>query len=96
MGHCALCYRLVFSDVQTLYTLRSSPTGRKASTHSLELSLAGVTVDEDGKVVVTETERTSAPNVYAIGDVAKVYACVRRKIHTCLHVNIQSFSHCAI
>ena len=30
-------------------------------------------MDDDGKVVVDQEERTSAPNVYAIGDVAKVH-----------------------
>lgn len=68
---------VLFATGQCTQTLASSryaaPTiGRKASTHSLELSRAGVRVDDDGKVVVNDTERTSAPNIYAIGDVAKV------------------------
>jgi thioredoxin reductase (NADPH) len=46
-------------------------TGRAAATSSLAVSRAGVMVDDDGKVVVDQEERTSAPNVYAIGDVAK-------------------------
>lgn len=32
-------------------------------------------MDDDGKVVVDDAERTSAPNIYAIGDVAKVCMC---------------------
>lgn len=62
-----------------LYT--APPIGRKASTHSLELSLAGVRVDDDGKVIVDDAERTSAANIYAIGDVAKV--CMYEEKCTC-------------
>lgn len=29
-------------------------------------------MDDDGKVIVDDAERTSAANIYAIGDVAKV------------------------
>ena len=50
-----------------------SSIGRMAATSALSLSQAGVRVDGDGKVVVDREERTSALNVYAIGDVAKVY-----------------------
>ena len=47
-------------------------SGREAATGSLALPNAGVSVDDDGKVVVDEGERTTAANIYAIGDVAKV------------------------
>ena len=46
--------------------------GRVAATASLDLHLAGVRVDEEGKVVVDEADRTSTQSVYAIGDVARV------------------------
>jgi pyruvate/2-oxoglutarate dehydrogenase complex dihydrolipoamide dehydrogenase (E3) component len=46
-------------------------TGRRPATHSLALPLAGVAEDGEGKVVVDEADRTSVPNVYAIGDAAK-------------------------
>ena len=46
--------------------------GRRPATRSLSLSCAGVNVDSEGKVLVDEADRTSAPNIYAIGDVAQV------------------------
>ena len=46
--------------------------GREAATGALGLPRAGVNVDDNGKVLVDEAEETTAPNVYAIGDVAKV------------------------
>ena len=59
------------------YCLFFISIGRAAATRSLDLSRAGVRVDDNGKVVVDQEERTSTPNVYAIGDVAKVllHAC---------------------
>lgn len=43
--------------------------GRKPYTQGLGFEAAGVTLDERGFVKVDERYRTSAPNVYAIGDV---------------------------
>lgn len=48
-------------------------TGRAPNTHNLGLAKAGVAQDAQGAVVVDEHYRTSAPSVYAVGDViAKV------------------------
>lgn len=48
-------------------------TGRAPNTHNLGLADAGVAQDAQGAVVVDEHYRTSAPSVYAVGDViAKV------------------------
>jgi len=44
--------------------------GRAPNTAGLGLENAGVTVDERGFVVVDECRRTSAPGIFAIGDVA--------------------------
>lgn len=44
-------------------------TGRAPNTRGLGLEAAGVKVDEVGAVVVDEWSRTSAPSIYAIGDV---------------------------
>ena len=44
-------------------------TGRSADTSKMNLAAAGVTVDKDGKIPVSAGEQTSAPHVYAIGDV---------------------------
>lgn len=54
--------------------------GRLAATPSLDLHLARVSMDVEGKVIVNEADRTSAHNIYAIGDIAKVYY-----IRTCTH-----------
>ncbi len=43
--------------------------GRRAHTANLNLEAAGVRLDERGRVVTDEGFRTSASNVYAIGDV---------------------------
>lgn len=44
-------------------------TGRRANTSGLGLDKVGVTVDEKGGVVVDDEMTTSAPHVYAAGDV---------------------------
>ena len=44
--------------------------GRVARTEDMGLEEAGVTVGADGRVVVDPEQRTTAPNVYALGDVA--------------------------
>jgi glutathione reductase (NADPH) len=43
--------------------------GRRANADSLNLDAAGVEVDRHGSIVADEYERTSAPNIYALGDV---------------------------
>jgi dihydrolipoamide dehydrogenase len=43
--------------------------GRRPFTEGLGLEAAGVEADERGRIVVDETYRTSAPGIYAIGDV---------------------------
>ena len=44
-------------------------TGRKPKTAGLGLENAGVALGDNGKVLVDEYYRTSAENIYAIGDV---------------------------
>ena len=44
-------------------------TGRKPNTEGLELQKAGVDLDEDGAVEVDEHLRTTADDIYAVGDV---------------------------
>jgi glutathione reductase (NADPH) len=44
-------------------------TGRRPNTRGLGLAEAGVQLDANGAVVVDEWQRSSVPNVYAIGDV---------------------------
>ena len=43
--------------------------GRAAFTKGLDIENAGVTGDERGRIVVNEYLQTSAPNIYAIGDI---------------------------
>ena len=43
--------------------------GRKANTQGLELKKAGVQVDERGNIIVNEKLETTAPNIWALGDV---------------------------
>lgn len=45
-------------------------TGRRPNTDGMGLEAAGVRTSAEGFVVVDETQRSSAPNVYAIGDCA--------------------------
>ena len=44
-------------------------TGRRPNTEGLGLEEAGVTLNENGAVVVDEWSRTSVPHIYAVGDV---------------------------
>ena len=44
-------------------------TGRRPTTHEIGLEKAGVKTDAEGFVVVDPTFRTSAPHIYAAGDV---------------------------
>jgi len=44
-------------------------TGRKANTKGLGLELAGVELRDNGSIQVDEYNRTSQPNIYAVGDV---------------------------
>ncbi len=44
-------------------------TGRRPNTEGLGLEEAGVTLTENGAVVVDEWSRTSVPHIYAVGDV---------------------------
>lgn len=44
-------------------------TGRVPNTHDLGLEAAGVTLTEGGAIAVDEWSRTTAPNIWAIGDV---------------------------
>lgn len=43
--------------------------GRKANTQGLELEKAGVQVDGRGNIIVNEKLETTAPNIWALGDV---------------------------
>lgn len=43
-------------------------TGRRPNTGALALERAGVEVDANGAIIVNERLRTSAPNIYAVGD----------------------------
>jgi glutathione reductase (NADPH) len=44
-------------------------TGRKPNTRGLGLGQIGVELNHDGAVVVDEWQRTTVPNIYAVGDV---------------------------
>jgi mycothione reductase len=48
-------------------------TGRVPNGDLLDAELAGVEVDEDGLVIVDEYQRTTARDIYALGDVSSPY-----------------------
>ncbi len=48
-------------------------TGRVPNSDRLNLASTGVAVHEDGRVIVDEYQRTTAPGVYALGDVSSPY-----------------------
>ncbi|QNN54882.1 mycothione reductase [Nocardioides mesophilus] len=48
-------------------------TGRRANSDTMDLQKADVAVDADGLVVVDEFQRTTAPGVWALGDVSNTY-----------------------
>ncbi|NQV22429.1 MAG: glutathione-disulfide reductase [Rhodospirillales bacterium] len=62
--------RLVLTTGDTVDTdVVMYATGRHPHTAGLGLENAGVDLAEDGSVVVDEYSRTTAPNIYAVGDV---------------------------
>ncbi|MEX0696960.1 MAG: glutathione-disulfide reductase [Dongiaceae bacterium] len=62
-------YRLTLSDGSVLETdLVMYAIGRKPNTAGIGLERAGVRLDAAGAVVVDGFSRSSAPNIYAIGD----------------------------
>ncbi|MFW6231511.1 MAG: mercuric reductase [Spirochaetota bacterium] len=56
-------------------------TGRKPETEALNLSAAGVEVDERGFVSVNEYLQTSVPHIYAVGDVNGGSAFTHTSVH---------------
>ncbi len=48
-------------------------TGRRSNSDTLDLDRGGVKVDDAGLVVVDEFQRTTAPGVWALGDVSNTY-----------------------
>ncbi|OBC14326.1 mycothione reductase [Mycobacterium sp. 852013-50091_SCH5140682] len=65
---------LEFDDGETLPAdMLLVATGRVPSTDGLDCELAGVEVDDDGRVVVDEYQRTTAHGIYALGDVSSEY-----------------------
>jgi len=46
-------------------------TGRAPDTRKLDLQKPGVAIDESGKIIVNDKDQSTAPHIYAIGDVAK-------------------------
>jgi glutathione reductase (NADPH) len=46
--------------------------GRRPNTRGLGLEAAGVALDDEGAVVVDDDFKTSAPNIYAVGDVTNL------------------------
>ena len=61
---------LTFGESQKLRAdLVFFATGRRPATENLGLDQAGVTLNDNGAVVVDANLRTSAPHIYAIGDV---------------------------
>jgi len=48
-------------------------TGRIPNGDLLDAELAGVEVDEDGRVIVDDFQRTTAPGIFALGDVSSDY-----------------------
>jgi len=63
-------YRLTVNKTETIETdLVMYATGRKANTAGLGLEEAGVKLKDNGSIIVDEWNRTSAPNIYAVGDV---------------------------
>jgi len=63
-------YIVTFDDGSKVGTdLVFMATGRKPHTPGLNLAAAGVEVDKNGAVIVDKYSRSSAKNIYAVGDV---------------------------
>ncbi|HWP58145.1 MAG TPA: glutathione-disulfide reductase [Candidatus Acidoferrales bacterium] len=61
--------RVAFADGSTAETeLVMFATGRLPNTRKIGLEKAGVELNEAGAVIVDEYSRTTAPNIYAVGD----------------------------
>ncbi|HKM73841.1 MAG TPA: FAD-dependent oxidoreductase, partial [Stellaceae bacterium] len=63
-------YSVVTTDGRELATdLAMYATGRWPNTKGLGLTEAGVRINEKGAIVVDEWQRSTVPNIYAVGDV---------------------------
>ena len=63
-------YSLRLGNDETLETdLVMYATGRRANTAGLGLENAGVDLKDNGSIIVDEWNRSSVPNIYAVGDV---------------------------
>ena len=63
-------YKLLLGNDEILETdLVMYATGRRANTAGLGLENAGVKLKDNGSIIVDEWNRTSVPNIYAVGDV---------------------------
>ena len=79
-------------------------TGRHPSSAGLDLPSAGIDVHEDGRVVVDEHGRTSAPGVWALGDISSPFQLkhvanheARVVAHNLAHAeDLRTFTHTAV
>lgn len=94
-------YIVTFDDGSKIGTdLVFMATGRKPHTAGLGLEAAGVEVDDNGAVKVDEFSRTTAKNIYAVGDVTNrvnlTPVAIREGmafVETCFNDNPTAFDH---
>ncbi len=97
-------YIVTFDDGSKIGTdLVFMATGRKPHTHGLGLEAAGIDIDRHGAVKVDEFSKTSADNVYAVGDVTNrvnlTPVAIREGvafIETCFKDNPTAYDHSQI
>lgn len=58
-------------EAEDIYDTVLFAVGRTADTHGLALETVGVNTAKNGKIIANDDDTTSAPNIYALGDVAE-------------------------
>lgn len=64
-----LCIRCDSGDLEIRADALLWAVGRRANTDRLNLAAAGIEADDNGVIAVDEWQNTSAPGIYAIGDI---------------------------
>lgn len=70
-GRRVVTYKQGDDEAEDMYDTVLFAVGRTADTQGLNLETVGVNTAKNGKILANDDDTTSAPNIYALGDVAE-------------------------